>query len=97
METHVAGGSRSPRPCWSASGVRERAVAPAEACRFCAGPPRGEMVDAGGDVGRAHLACFVEWDRRQEALEAEFGRDLLGEAREIAAELEPEATVARAA
>jgi hypothetical protein len=26
-------------------------------------------VDAGGDIGRVHRACFIEWDCRQEALE----------------------------
>ena len=41
----------------------------AQRCRFCAGENTGDVVDAGGDVGRVHRACFIEWDRRQEALE----------------------------
>ena len=41
----------------------------AQRCRFCAGQNSGDVVDAGGDVGRVHRACFIEWDRRQEALE----------------------------
>ena len=41
----------------------------AERCRFCADENVGDVVDAGGDVGRVHRACFIEWDRRQEALE----------------------------
>ena len=98
METYVDRGTRNaPRRKTSASTAQKRVVSAANACRFCAGPPGAEMVDAGGDVGRAHFACFLEWDRRQEALEAEFGRHVLADPREIAAELEPDATVARAA
>jgi hypothetical protein len=39
-------------------------------CRFCGCKNVGDVVDAGGNVGRVHRACFIEWDRRQEALEA---------------------------
>ena len=46
-----------------------RGRAGAQPCRFCAGENTGDVVDAGGDVGRIHRACFIEWDRRQEALE----------------------------
>ncbi len=46
-----------------------RGRACADRCRFCARANTGDVVDAGGDVGRVHRACFVEWDRRQEALE----------------------------
>jgi hypothetical protein len=42
----------------------------AQRCRFCARENLGDVVDAGGDIGRVHRACFIEWDRRQEALEA---------------------------
>ncbi len=38
-------------------------------CPFCYCENTGDVVDAGGDVGRVHRACFIEWDRRQEALE----------------------------
>ncbi|WP_242352717.1 MULTISPECIES: hypothetical protein [unclassified Anaeromyxobacter] len=41
----------------------------AQRCRFCARENAGDVVDAGGDSGRVHRACFIEWDRRQEALE----------------------------
>jgi hypothetical protein len=43
--------------------------AAAQRCRFCARENTGDVVDAGGDIGRVHRACFIEWDRRQEALE----------------------------
>jgi hypothetical protein len=46
-----------------------RGRAGAQRCRFCARQNSGDVVDAGGDVGRVHRACFIEWDRRQEALE----------------------------
>jgi hypothetical protein len=38
-------------------------------CRFCARENVGDVVDAGGTVGRVHRACFIEWDRKEEALE----------------------------
>jgi hypothetical protein len=41
----------------------------AQRCRFCARENVGDVVDAGGDIGRVHRACFIEWDCRQEALE----------------------------
>ena len=46
-----------------------RGRAAAQRCRFCARENTGDVVDAGGDIGRVHRACFIEWDRRQEALE----------------------------
>ncbi len=46
---------------------RGRAVA--QRCRFCDRENAGDVVDAGGDIGRVHRACFIEWDRREEALE----------------------------
>jgi hypothetical protein len=46
-----------------------RGRAGAQRCRFCARENAGDVVDAGGDIGRVHRACFIEWDRRQEALE----------------------------
>jgi hypothetical protein len=42
----------------------------AQRCRFCDRENIGDVVDAGGDVGRVHRACFIEWDRAEEALEA---------------------------
>ena len=48
---------------------RARRAGAAQRCRFCARENTGDVVDAGGDIGRVHRACFVEWDRRQEALE----------------------------
>jgi hypothetical protein len=41
----------------------------AQRCRFCARENTGDVVDVGGDIGRVHRACFIEWDREQEALE----------------------------
>jgi hypothetical protein len=38
-------------------------------CRFCACENTGDVVDAGGNVGRVQRACFIEWDRQEEALE----------------------------
>ena len=38
-------------------------------CRVCTRPSADDLVDAGGDIGVVHHACFVLWDRRQEALE----------------------------
>jgi hypothetical protein len=46
-----------------------RGGAAAQRCRFCAHENAGHVVDAGGDIGRVHRACFIEWDGRQEALE----------------------------
>ena len=67
-------------------------------CRFCARAAVDDVVDAGGDVGRAHRVCFVEWDRRQEALEAAATiASFLPDPGELRAELEMEDTVARAA
>jgi anti-sigma factor RsiW len=33
-------------------------------------------VDAGGDVGVVHRACFARWDNEQEALEQMLARSL---------------------
>ena len=40
-------------------------------CSICgvACPPEADAVEAGGDVGRAHTACFEAWDREAEAWE----------------------------
>ncbi len=46
-----------------------RGRAAAQRCRFCDRENAGDVVDAGGDIGRVHRACFIEWDRREEALE----------------------------
>ena len=60
-------------------------------CRLCAGTVRGQTVDAGGDIGRVHRSCFIEWDRQQEALEAAACVGFfLGDPREYWAELEME-------
>lgn len=60
-EDHTEGSDTEPAPCRRSRSQR---------CRFCGCKNVGDVVDAGGDVGRVHRACFVEWDRRQEALEA---------------------------
>jgi hypothetical protein len=44
------------------------------ACRMCGRPALEDLVDAGGDVGIAHRACFVQWDVHQEALEQMLAR-----------------------
>jgi hypothetical protein len=46
-----------------------RGHAASQRCRLCARENAGDVVDAGGDIGRIHRACFIEWDRGQEALE----------------------------
>jgi hypothetical protein len=46
-----------------------RGRAGAQRCRFCGDENAGDVVDAGGDIGRVHHACFIEWDRKEEALE----------------------------
>jgi len=72
----------------------------AQRCRFCARENVGDVVDAGGDIGRVHRACFIEWDRRQEALEAAAMVTLsLPDPRESWSELEiaGDASLARAA
>ena len=43
-------------------------------CRFCARSAHGDTVTPGPSLGKVHRACFVAWDRGQEALELEFGR-----------------------
>jgi hypothetical protein len=71
----------------------------AQRCRFCSRENVGDVVDAGGDIGRVHRACFVAWDRKQEALEMSMAAALsLPDPREECTErdLEP-TTVSRAA
>ena len=46
-----------------------RGRAGARRCCLCNEENAGAVVDAGGDLGRVHRACFVAWDREQEALE----------------------------
>ena len=78
----------------------ERAGTRDERCRFCSRENVGDVVDAGGDIGRVHRACFIEWDRRQEALEAAAMVTLsLPDPRESWSELEiaGDASLARAA
>ena len=77
------------------SGRTNRAV---QSCRFCTQGAAGDVIDAGGDVGRVHRACFVEWDRRQEALEAAAKiAFFLPDPGEIRSELEMEEPVSQAA
>ncbi len=38
-------------------------------CRLCDDELAGDVVNARGDIGRVHRACFIRWDREQEALE----------------------------
>ena len=87
------------RPTAGQARVTESADARIERrCRLCAGTAGGETVDAGGDLGRVHRSCFIEWDRRQEALEAACVGFLLGDPGEYWAELEMEdAPLTRAA
>lgn len=69
-----------------------------QCCCLCSRPNRGDLVEAGGDIGRVHRACFGEWDRRQEALEATFMLPLsLPDAREGSSEVEVDGPLARAA
>ena len=41
------------------------------ACTLCGVncPPEADAVEAGGDLGRCHSACFQDWDRQAEACE----------------------------
>ncbi len=67
-------------------------------CRFCTRGALGDVIDAGGDVGRVHRECFVEWDRRQEGLEAAATiACFLPDPGEIRTELEMEEPLERAA
>jgi hypothetical protein len=67
-------------------------------CRFCTRGALGDVIDAGGDVGRVHRACFVEWDLRQEGLEAaDTIACFLPDPGEIRTELEMEEPLERAA
>jgi hypothetical protein len=69
-----------------------------ETCRLCTGTTVDEIVDAGGDIGRVHRSCFIEWDRRQEALEMAACIGFPGHPGEFWAELEMDGTpLARAA
>ena len=38
-------------------------------CCFCGKAVAREVLDAGGDVGRVHPACFEAWDAEQAAME----------------------------
>ncbi len=42
-------------------------------CRLCASQVAGDSVRPGPELGAVHRACFIAWDREQEALELEFG------------------------
>ena len=69
-------------------------------CRLCARPARGNAVTPGPTLGKVHRACFIVWDREQEALELEFGRgfhlpDPMASRTDI--ELEPDRSSADAA
>ena len=86
------------------TGTRSRPTKHAEpqlgACRFCTETMAADIADAGGDIGRVHRGCFIEWDRRQEALELEMAAcvGFLGHPGEYWAELEMEGEpLARAA
>ena len=79
------------RPTAGQARATERSGATVEGrCRLCAGTARGDIVDAGGDLGRVHRSCFIEWDRRQEASEAAACVGFLGDPGEYWAELEME-------
>ena len=45
-------------------------------CSICHEPALEDLLDAGGDVGVVHRACFVRWDTEQEALEQTLARSL---------------------
>jgi hypothetical protein len=45
-------------------------------CSICREPALENVVDAGGDVGVVHRACFVRWDTEEEALEQMLARSL---------------------
>lgn len=79
--------SAAPR---SATSGRMRPAERAETCNLCGDTTDGEFMDAGGDIGRAHRRCFIEWDRRQEALEMTACVGLVGHPGEYWAELEME-------
>jgi hypothetical protein len=65
---------------------------------LCNGPAAAdETIDAGGDVGRVHRTCFVDWDRQQEAREVASCLGFLGDPGESRTELEVEDAPARAA
>ena len=94
--------AQSARPTESDTGevpqVPDHTTRAVQSCRFCTRGAVGDVVDAGGDVGKVHWACFVEWDRRQEALEAAATiTSFHPDPGEIRTELEMEEPVARAA
>ena len=94
--------AQSARPMASDTGevlqVPGHSTRAVQTCRFCSRGAVGDVIDAGGDVGKVHRACFVEWDRRQEALEAAATiTSFLPDPGEIRTELEMEEPVARAA
>ena len=70
-----------------AASSRLRAV---DTCRLCSRTTDGEIIDAGGDVGRVHRGCFTLWDRLQEALEMSACAQLADHPGEFSAELEME-------
>ncbi len=59
-----ATGERQPPPPLGATGP---------VCRLCASQVTGDSVRPGPEFGAVHRACFIAWDREQEALELEFG------------------------
>ena len=94
--------AQSARPMESDTGevsqVPDHTQRAVQSCRFCARSAVGDVIDAGGDVGKVHRACFVEWDRRQEALEAAATiTSFLPDPGEMRTELEMEEPLARAA
>ena len=69
-----------------------------DTCHLCTRTTGGEIIDAGGDLGRVHRDCFTEWDRLQEALEMSACAQLADHPGEFWAELEMEGSpVAEAA
>ncbi len=56
-------------PALSTAVHLERRSRMSPTCGVCGRPALKDRVDAGGDIGVVHHACFVEWDARQEALE----------------------------
>lgn len=66
----VARRERSTHPLRTADeGTATPALAPI--CRFCGHPPDEDPISPGPDLGTVHRACFIRWDRQQEALELE--------------------------
>jgi hypothetical protein len=96
------GVTRSACPIERDTGARARVSVETDSgvqrCRFCARDALGDVIDAGGDVGRVHRTCFVEWDLRQEGLEAaDTIACFLPDPGEIRTELEMDEPLERAA